>query len=156
MPMPMPRAHARNAYVRWLSRITSNLSCDLDVLQTLTLFTSLYVCVIRLDKRRKVKSSSVFRWRFKVILLFTDNIDSLTGTDRSAVSARRPFAYIIGLVHVFFFIFIKLNGEGASWNVQLYRRYSWRFKQCSVISEISNRKFVLQIHSQNNQTYRTL
>ena len=43
-----------------------------------------------------------------------------------------------------------------SWNVQLYRRYSWRFKQCSVISEISNRKFLLQIHSQNNQTYRTL
>ena len=43
-----------------------------------------------------------------------------------------------------------------SWNVQLYHRYSWRFKQCSVISEISNRKFLLQIHSQNNQTYRTL
>ena len=45
---------------------------------------------------------------------------------------------------------------GPSWNVQLYRRYSWRLKQCSVISEISNRKFLLQIHSQNNQTYRTL
>jgi len=46
--------------------------------------------------------------------------------------------------------------QASSWNVQLYRRYSWRFKQCSVISEISNRKFLLQMHSQNNQTYRTL
>jgi len=51
---------------------------------------------------------------------------------------------------------IWMSHEWPSWNVQLYRRYSWIFKQCSVISEISNRKFLLQIHSQNNQTYRTL
>ena len=50
----------------------------------------------------------------------------------------------------------RVSRVSVSWNVQLYRRYSWRFKQCSVISEISNRKFLLQIHSQNNQTYRTL